>query len=104
MDTRPENCRFRLKDEGKPYPRSSCQGCGKTIRTGLGNSCANRASYEHNMAVSDMPENEAKAIVLSLRTALSMMEDRQLEYDFLHQLAYGKDNATKAFLTVLEME
>lgn len=26
-DTRPANCRFRLKDEGKPYPRTGCKGC-----------------------------------------------------------------------------
>lgn len=25
----PENCRERLRAEGKPYPRSSCQACGK---------------------------------------------------------------------------
>lgn len=39
MDTRPENCRFRLQDEGKAYPRSSCTACGKTISTGLGRHC-----------------------------------------------------------------
>ena len=32
-DPRPANCRFRLQDEGKPYPRSSCQNCGVTIKT-----------------------------------------------------------------------
>jgi len=38
-DSRPANCRFRLQDEGKPYPRSSCAACGRTITTGLGKSC-----------------------------------------------------------------
>jgi hypothetical protein len=38
-DPRPINCRFRLVDEGKAYPRSSCTGCGRTITTGLGRSC-----------------------------------------------------------------
>jgi hypothetical protein len=38
-DTRPADCRFRLKDEGKPYPRSSCPACGRTVTTGLGNKC-----------------------------------------------------------------
>lgn len=38
-DTRPLNCRFRLQEEGKAYPRSSCQACGKTITTGLGVAC-----------------------------------------------------------------
>lgn len=38
-DTRPTNCRFRLQDEGKVYPRSSCNACGRNILTGLGNKC-----------------------------------------------------------------
>lgn len=38
-ETRPANCRFRLQDEGKSYPRSSCSACGKNIATGLGNRC-----------------------------------------------------------------
>jgi hypothetical protein len=28
-DYRPPRCRFRLKDEGKAYPRSSCESCGR---------------------------------------------------------------------------
>lgn len=39
-DTRPANCRFRLRDEGKAYPRSGCLACGKTPMTGLGSSCS----------------------------------------------------------------
>lgn len=39
IDTRPANCRHRLQDEGKAYPRSSCTHCGKTVTTGLGKSC-----------------------------------------------------------------
>lgn len=31
---RPENCRERLQQEGKPYPRSGCGGCNKTFATG----------------------------------------------------------------------
>jgi len=38
-DARPQNCRFRLQDEGKSYGRSSCSACGKSIFTGLGTSC-----------------------------------------------------------------
>lgn len=38
-DTRPAECRFRLQDEAKPYPRSSCRACGKNIKTGLGTTC-----------------------------------------------------------------
>ena len=28
---RPTNCRERLRDEGKPYPRSSCQACNQKL-------------------------------------------------------------------------
>lgn len=42
-DTRPQKCRFRLRDEGKPYPKSSCQSCGKGIFTGMGSVCATPA-------------------------------------------------------------
>lgn len=38
-EKRPPNCRFRLQDEGKAYPRSSCAACGKTVTTGLGKGC-----------------------------------------------------------------
>ncbi len=37
-DKRPVNCRFRLQDEGKPYPRSSCFSCGAKLAT-LGSEC-----------------------------------------------------------------
>lgn len=30
-DTRPANCRNRLRDEGKPYPKSSCYHCGTLL-------------------------------------------------------------------------
>lgn len=30
-DTRPQMCRFRLQEEGKAYPRSSCQACHATL-------------------------------------------------------------------------
>lgn len=35
---RPANCRFRLKDEGKPYPRSGCSGCNGDVFA-IGNEC-----------------------------------------------------------------
>lgn len=43
-EARPANCRFRLQDEGKPYPRSACQACGAKVTTGLGKSCPRIAS------------------------------------------------------------
>lgn len=39
LDERPANCRFRLQEERKAYPRSSCPACGRTITTGLGMRC-----------------------------------------------------------------
>ena len=38
-DPRPENCRFRLQEEKKPYPRSGCAGCHRSFVNGLGTSC-----------------------------------------------------------------
>ncbi|AWY09310.1 hypothetical protein vBRpoSV10_188 [Ruegeria phage vB_RpoS-V10] len=35
IDTRPANCRERLREEGKSYPRSGCGACGANLRTGL---------------------------------------------------------------------
>lgn len=37
-ERRPSKCRFRLKDEGKGYPRSGCAACGATVAN-LGTSC-----------------------------------------------------------------
>jgi hypothetical protein len=55
-DTRPENCRHRLQDENKPYPRSGCAACGKTVMTGLGREC----SYAAPMALPDVTDLEQK--------------------------------------------
>lgn len=41
-DGRPANCRFRLQDEGKAYPRSGCRACGRNIATGLMGRCTMR--------------------------------------------------------------
>lgn len=38
VDVRPASCRFRLQDEGKPYPRSSCTACGATVMN-MGKAC-----------------------------------------------------------------
>lgn len=34
-DPRPQNCRDRLREEGKAYPRSTCTACSSSIATGL---------------------------------------------------------------------
>jgi hypothetical protein len=39
QDARPIRCRFRLQDEGRAYPRSSCEACGRTVMSGLGKEC-----------------------------------------------------------------
>jgi hypothetical protein len=39
IDTRPAECRNRLRDEGKAYPRSGCVSCKATVVTGFGKSC-----------------------------------------------------------------
>ena len=38
-DVRPDNCRFRQQEEGRLYPRSSCEACGKSVFNGLGVRC-----------------------------------------------------------------
>lgn len=55
-DTRPTNCRFRLQDEGKAYPRSSCQACGKGVTTGLGSRCTEPASRSPAMTSEKAPD------------------------------------------------
>ena len=56
-DYRPANCRFRLREEGKNYPRSSCAACGRTITTGLGTRCHRETDLipraDADMAVAD---------------------------------------------------
>jgi hypothetical protein len=46
VDARPADCRFRLKDEGKPYPRSGCRACGANLTT-LGNYCRDVDRTKH---------------------------------------------------------
>lgn len=62
-DTRPENCMFRLKDEGKPFPKSSCEGCGLNIGTGLGKYCA------EGEALGDVASDEDKSYLEFVPTA-----------------------------------
>lgn len=40
-DQRPADCRERLRAEGKPYGKSSCQACGLNIANGMGTRCLN---------------------------------------------------------------
>ena len=68
-DLRPANCRFRLADEGKPYPKSGCEGCGKTIFTGLGVSCQQGAkvgTFNRNQ-LDDIRASDREAIAKAAR-------------------------------------
>jgi hypothetical protein len=60
MDMRPADCRFRLADEGKAYPKSSCTACGRSVATGLGRSCGKV-----------QPEERDRALLLQVASALS---------------------------------
>lgn len=49
-DLRPKDCRFRLQEEGKRYPRSGCEACGRTILSGLGNRCHHDQKRDQRLA------------------------------------------------------
>lgn len=54
-----------------------------------------------DMNVSALSADEARAIVLSLRTVLSFELSPALPADYLHDIAYLRDRGTKAFLEAL---
>jgi hypothetical protein len=54
-DKRPANCRFRLRDEGKAYPRSGCAACKASIMSGLGNKCHLDAYADAKTAFDNAP-------------------------------------------------
>lgn len=68
-DPRPANCRFRLQDEGKPYPRSSCQACGASIMTGLGKSCNQMPSVMPVVSVKEMKTSAGSDYFVHIRVA-----------------------------------
>lgn len=93
MDTRPTNCRHRLHEEGKAYPRSNCQACGKNIFTGLGNVCEkdgrthpDLASYFTNATDREMAVLNAVQIALPqekinlVRLAISLLDPPTQEW------------------------
>lgn len=71
QETRPEGCRFRLQDEGKLYPKSSCAACGKTIMTGLGKECTSSAPAVRP-APADLREVVAKAVAYAEQLATDL--------------------------------
>ena len=86
-DARPANCRFRLQEEGKAYPRSSCKACGRSILTGLGNSCGAVGDVSP-LVVSRIAELEAD-LADTLRAVL-------------HH--FGPDGARKVTTTTLDLK
>jgi hypothetical protein len=40
LEIRPAKCRLRLKDEGKTYPRSTCQACRRRFQSWDGIECS----------------------------------------------------------------
>jgi NTP pyrophosphatase (non-canonical NTP hydrolase) len=50
-DARPSHCHFRLAEEGKSFPKSACEACGRTIATGLGKVC----SFMHSAVPAPAP-------------------------------------------------
>ena len=85
-ELRPVGCRFRLRDENKHYPRSSCVACGKTITTGLGLSCS---------MVSDPRDARIASLEAALSAEREKVERLQAEQTtaLKHALAYlrGQD-------------
>lgn len=62
-DLRPIDCRFRLQDEGKAYPRSACTACKKTITTGLGRECTFPADHATKVpAFRPLTEEDVQAL------------------------------------------
>lgn len=57
MDLRPKNCRFRLQDEGRLYPRSRCEACGRGIASGLGKECADHPKEFANGLAENLRQN-----------------------------------------------
>ena len=69
-DIRPADCRHRLQDEGKAYPRSSCWACGRNIMSGLGTRC-----YLERSSEAPAPETHLDEIA-RLTAALADMHRR----------------------------
>lgn len=77
MDSRPLNCRFRLQEEGKSYPRSSCVACGKNIGTGLGASCTK--GHREEMIDAVVPSDE-QDLLTELRAVEALKTPMRIEH------------------------
>ncbi len=59
---RPANCRARLVEEGKPYPRSNCLACQKGLRVGCPYDSGTTMTASSNLVAptSSMDSNEGE--------------------------------------------
>lgn len=94
-ETRPLNCRFRLQEEGKAYPKSGCQACGKTVMTGLGNKCS----------VIDLDQEFISSIVEKMKVSCwaNNYTYEQVQKDILHFVEYGEGINDARFNTFLSI-
>ena len=89
MNIRPALCRERLREEGKPYPRSSCQACGWTVFSGP----VERAKCEDSMPqqppiISDgRPSGWTEARALAFCATLHGPSDAQ---EFARMFTHGE--------------
>jgi chromosome segregation ATPase len=65
-----------LQDERKPYPRSSCTACGKSITTGLGNRCS--VAETSTATALTAKDKEIEALRGERDDALSRVEELEL--------------------------
>lgn len=101
MDARPEGCRFRLQDEGKSYPRSSCTACGKTITTGLGTSCdktGNSFAMDRHIEVIERVE-KLESVLRALKYEASQIANEQNDIERCNMLARNMRQVAHEALT-----
>lgn len=77
LDDLPKNCRFRLESEGKPYGKSGCRACGRSVLTGLGKRC-HLAIGDH-----DYDGENLEDLNSSLKILKEMRHGAQQEIDFM---------------------
>lgn len=73
-DTRPTNCRDRLREEGKAYPKSACMACGVNIRTGL------KCMHDVPMVTVDIESGDkVPAVIVDVAGAMDKMTPAMIE-------------------------
>lgn len=97
-DIRPIDCRFRLQDEGKGYPRSSCSACGRTITTGLGRRCYLETEALEKLAARPALPEGVEMISVFLKGAAKYFEKRPTDGEDLAHWAnvFNAENCLKA--------